>query len=89
MLRRFFLPFVLRPLVAIVTFALVGPLALPLAARADDDAPAAFATTDAGVARLSVIDGTVGLERGGATNAAAAVVNAPVLADDYVTTGPQ
>jgi hypothetical protein len=91
MLHRFSLPFVLRPLVAVVALALVGPLALPPAARADGggDAPAGLATGGAGVARLSVIDGSVGIQRGGATTPAAAVVNAPVLADDYVTTGPQ
>jgi hypothetical protein len=87
MLHRFHRSFVLRPLCALVAFALVAPLAFPLGALADEDDTMMAAPPDAGVARLSVIDGTAGIQRGDATAPVAAVVNAPVLAGDYVTTG--
>ncbi len=54
------------------------------AARADE--PAARAA-DPGVARLSVIAGTVNIERGDAPGVIAGAVNAPILGADYVTTG--
>lgn len=40
-----------------------------------------------GVARLSFISGSVAVQRGDATSPTTAVVNAPVLGGDYVTTG--
>ncbi len=40
-----------------------------------------------GVARLSVVDGQVGVKHGDAGDQAAATVNTPVVAGDYITTG--
>jgi hypothetical protein len=62
---------------------LLIPLAAPLAARADDDQQIAAV----GVARISVIDGSVAVQRGDSAAPIDAVVNAPVLAADYITTG--
>jgi hypothetical protein len=76
----------LAPVLAALIVSLVAPLALPLTARADDDAAAVAST---GVARLSLIEGTVAIQRGDSNTTVDAVVNAPVLAADYVTTGPQ
>ncbi len=65
---------------AIVALALV--LGAPLAARADDGSNAGV-----GVARISVIGGSVAVQRGDATTQTSAVINAPILGGDYVTTG--
>jgi hypothetical protein len=62
--------------------ALVIPLVSPLAAFADEDD-----TANIGVARVSLISGSVAVQRGDATTPSAAVINAPVLAGDYLTTG--
>jgi hypothetical protein len=62
--------------------ALTIPLIGPRAALADDDDMA-----NVGVARVSLISGSVAVQRGDATSPSAAVVNAPVLAGDYLTTG--
>jgi hypothetical protein len=62
--------------------AIVLPLAAPLAARADGDDP-----NGVGVARISLIDGSVAVQRGDSAAPVDAAVNAPVLAADYVTTG--
>jgi hypothetical protein len=62
--------------------AIVLPLAAPLAARADGDDQSGV-----GVARISVIDGSVAVQRGDTSAPIDAAVNAPVLAADYVTTG--
>ncbi|MDB5028441.1 MAG: hypothetical protein JWO66_2130, partial [Candidatus Eremiobacteraeota bacterium] len=59
-------------------------VSLPSSAPAQGDARAA----GTGVARISMIEGTAALQRGDAAAASAAVVNAPVLGADYVTTGP-
>jgi hypothetical protein len=69
--------------------ALVLSLVAPLAASADDDAgaPANATTAGIGVARLSVADGNVAIQRGDSSTTVAAVVNAPILGADYVTTG--
>lgn len=72
------------------TPALLAALALatvslaPLAARAQS-----YATTNAGtgVARISYVQGAVALQRGDSDTSTAAVMNAPVLGADYVTTG--
>jgi hypothetical protein len=64
---------------AFTTFGIV----CPQAARADDAADAA----DTGVARLSFIRGPVAVQRGDSTSPSDAVVNAPVLGADYLTTG--
>ncbi|HEX3468228.1 MAG TPA: DUF6600 domain-containing protein [Candidatus Elarobacter sp.] len=61
---------------------LVLPLAAPLAARADGDDQ-----SQAGVARISIIDGSVAVQRGDSSAPIDAAVNAPVLAADYITTG--
>jgi len=69
-------------LAAIAGLALI--LGAPLAARAavDDGTNAGV-----GVARISVIGGSVAVQRGDATTQTSAVINAPVLGGDYVTTG--
>ena len=77
--------FALSPLVAALVVALVAPLALPVAALADDAAEG----QGVGVARLSVVDGNVAIQRGDSNSTVDAVLNAPVLGADYVTTGPQ
>ena len=59
-------------------------------ARADDesDAPPSYATAaPPAVARLSVVDGQVGLKQGDSGAETAASANAPVVAGDYITTG--
>ena len=72
------------------TPALVAALALatvslaPLAARAQSYAPTNAGT---GVARISYVQGAVALQRGDSDSSTAAVINAPVLGADYVTTG--
>jgi hypothetical protein len=66
-------------LIAVAT--LLIPLAAPIAARADDGQGAV------GVARISLIDGSVAVQRGDTAAPIDAVVNAPVLAADYITTG--
>ncbi len=70
----------LPPLIAAAIVALVAPLATPTVARADDGA-------GVGVARLSVVDGNVAIARGDSNTTVAAVVNAPLLGADYLTTG--
>jgi hypothetical protein len=59
--------------------------AAPGAARADGDAAA---NSGVGVARISALEGSVTLQRGDSATATAAVINAPVLGSDYVTTAP-
>ena len=59
-------------------------------ARADDesDAPPSYATAaPSAVARLSVVDGQVGLKQGDAGGEEAATANSPIVAGDYLTTG--
>src|ERR1700735_3199211 len=65
----------------IAVAALLIPLAAPLAAHADEH-PGAV-----GGARISLIDGSVAVQRGDTAAPIDAVVNAPVLAADYITTG--
>jgi hypothetical protein len=69
--------------------AATSALALVLCAvpaLADDQAAPDDGTGDAGVARLSVLNGNVDLKRADSGDTVAAVVNAPVSAGDYVTT---
>ncbi len=77
------------PPVAAVIFSLVLPLTLPFTALAqsaqDDDAY--DAPPAANVARIDAFSGDVAIQRGDTNEAVAAVVNAPVLDADYVTTG--
>lgn len=69
----------LSPMIAAVIISLVSPLA----ARADgDDA------STAGVARLSLVAGSVAVQRGDSEEPTSAAVNAPILSADYITTGP-
>jgi hypothetical protein len=68
-------------LAALAGFALI--LGAPLAARAADGG----SNAGVGVARISVIAGSVAIQRGDATTQTGAVINAPVLGGDYVTTG--
>jgi len=63
-----------------LTVPLIGPSAVFAQAQADDAANVA-------VARVSLISGSVAVQRGDSTDPTAAVVNAPILAGDYVTTG--
>jgi hypothetical protein len=69
-------------LLVTMTFAILG-IACPLVARADD----ALGTADAGAARLSYVQGPVAVQRGDVNTPNDAVINAPVLGADYVTTG--
>jgi FecR protein len=62
--------------------ALVLPFVVPNVAFAQADNGAG-----AGVARISLIAGSVAVQRGDAATPSAAVINAPVLAGDYLTTG--
>jgi hypothetical protein len=73
-----------RILVALLAAVLI-PFAAPVAARADGAADAASAGV--GVARISLIQGAVAVQRGDSASPVAAAVNAPVLGADYVTTG--
>ena len=66
----------------IAVAAILLPLAAPLAARADGDDP-----NGVGVARISLVDGSVAVQRGDSSAPIDAAVNAPVLPADYVTTG--
>jgi hypothetical protein len=79
------------PPVAAIILSLVLPLALPLAATAQDDGvtagPGNAAPVSGGVARIDAIAGDVAIQRGDANDTLAAVPNAPVLGADYVTTG--
>jgi hypothetical protein len=88
MLHRNRARFWLQPLAAIVAITLAVPLALPLTAHADDD-DAAIPAGGTGVARVSVVEGSVAIGRGDSTAPVAAAINAPILAADYVTTGAQ
>ncbi len=67
-------------LAAVVALSL--SFAAPLAARADGDD-----TSGVGVARISLVHGSVAVQRGDSTGPIDAVINAPVLGGDYVTTG--
>jgi hypothetical protein len=80
--RRYALP----PITALV-LALITPLALPLAAAAQDDGVTAAPASTTGVARIDALSGDVAIQRGDSNETLAAAPNAPVLAADYVTTG--
>ena len=70
---------------AALVAAMLLSVAAPVAARADGAADAANAGI--GVARISVIQGPVAVQRGDSATPVAAAINAPVLGADYVTTG--
>jgi hypothetical protein len=71
---------------AATAFALA--IAAPLAAAAQDDSAARSSAADGtGVARLSIIDGNVAVQRGDSGNSLSAAPNTPLLGGDYVTTG--
>jgi hypothetical protein len=73
--------FVRKPVVPALAFAVAAALLLgPSAVRAADGA-------GVGVARISLIQGSVAVQRGDSTSPVAAALNAPVLGADYVTTG--
>jgi hypothetical protein len=76
----------LSTFVAAATLSLLLPLALPLAADADDQAASATPATTA-VARIDAISGDAAIQRGDDNETLAAVANAPILSADYVTTG--
>jgi hypothetical protein len=79
--------FVRKPAALAAAAALLVSVFVPLAARADANAPAAASTAGVGVARISYIRGSVAVQRGDSATASTAVINAPVLGADYVTTG--
>ena len=81
--RRFALP-----AIAAILFSLALPVVDARAARAQDDGVTAAPVSGAGVARIDAIAGDVAIQRGDSNETLAAVPNAPVLAADYVTTGP-
>jgi len=56
--------------------------ASPAPARADDQG----GTYDVGVARISVLNGSVSIKRGDSGDTVAAMINAPVNVGDYITT---
>ncbi|MDB5092579.1 MAG: hypothetical protein JWO85_680 [Candidatus Eremiobacteraeota bacterium] len=71
-----------RSVLLATAVALVLPFVVPnlALAQADDGA-------GVGVARISLIAGSVAVQRGDAATPSAAVINAPVLGGDYLTTG--
>jgi hypothetical protein len=82
--------FVRKPFTAITAPAVAALLsaallcAAPPAARADDTVAS---NAGVGVARIALIRGQVAVQRGDSATATTAVINAPVLGADYVTTG--
>jgi len=64
----------------IAALAALAVAAMSSPSRADDD------TAGAGVARISLISGTVSMQHGDSTDVFAAVINAPLSVGDYVTT---
>jgi len=76
--------FVRQP-VSLLIAALAAGLAFGATAAASADGDAA-ASSGVGVARISALEGTVTIQRGDSATATAAVINAPVLGSDYVTT---
>ncbi|MBV8370584.1 MAG: FecR domain-containing protein [Candidatus Eremiobacteraeota bacterium] len=76
-----------RPVALAAAAALLFSVFVPLAARADSDAAVAASPSGVGVARISYIRGSVAVQRGDSATATTAVINAPVLGGDYVTTG--
>jgi hypothetical protein len=74
-----------KPAAALAALAATAVLVCaPVPARAD---AAGDATAGVGVARISLIQGQVAVQRGDSATATAAVINAPLLGADYVTTG--
>jgi|GEM_PF-1000295 len=74
-----------KPIALLAVAAVLLTVAAPVAARADGAADAASAGV--GVARISLIQGAVAVQRGDSATPVAAAINAPVLGADYVTTG--
>ena len=69
--------------VAALAAVLAATLVAPPGARAEETPAPGI-----GVARLSVVDGEVNVQRGDSNGfTTAAVINTPVLGADYVTTG--
>src|ERR1700735_4687523 len=60
---------------------MVASLATPVRAQNPDD-------MQRGVARISVMDGQVSVRRGDSGEWVAGVINAPLMADDHIATGP-
>jgi hypothetical protein len=74
------------PLLGAMAFSLAA--LAPLAGAAQDDSDQqSIAANGVGVARLSLIDGDVAVQRGDSGDSLAAAPNAPLLGGDYVTTG--
>src|SRR5664279_2103075 len=74
------------PLLGAMAFSLAA--LAPLAGAAQDDSDQqSIAANGVGVARLSLVDGDVAVQRGDSGDSLAAAPNAPLLGGDYVTTG--
>jgi len=71
-----------RTILAVLATAVVTALAAPVWAQEDGDAP------DHGVARLSVINGDVTVQRGDTGETVAGDLNAPLVAKDHIITAP-
>ena len=71
----------LAAIAALTAFSL--PMVLPRVALADD----AVDPNAPGVARISIAQGSVAVQRGDSAQPVEAAVNAPVLGADYITTG--
>src|ERR1700686_3791808 len=71
-----------RSVLLATAVALVLPFVVPTLALAQADDGAGV-----GVARISLLAGSVAVQRGDADTPSAAVINAPVLGGDYLTTG--
>src|SRR5215469_2841870 len=71
---------------AAVSILFIAGAAIPVLAQAPPPADADDQTH--GVARISVMDGQVSVRRGDAGEWVAGVINAPLMADDTVATGP-
>ncbi len=74
------------PVALLAIAGMLFSVAVPAAARADGGTADA-ASAGVGVARISVIQGAVAVQRGDSATPVAAAINAPVLGADYVTTG--
>ncbi len=74
-------------LAATLAASFAGAVAPARAQQDDAGAVSPAAGAPPAVARLSVVDGQVGLKHGDTADQAAASENAPVVAGDYITTG--
>src|SRR5947209_6009327 len=73
----------MRP-TALILAALTATLAIPVLAQDQDQDPG----PGRAVARISVINGEVSVKRGDSTDLVAAAINAPLVVEDRLLTGP-